>query len=98
MAVKRISLRLTELSENVQAALRLLREARDRIRYVRLVIEQSGAIPAPGETGDPADYEAIMTLFGVPPDGDPQELFTLLLAVDAAVNSAPVDEAIGRIG
>ena len=53
MSVKRIQLSRTEQSENVLTALRLLREARDRSRHVRLIIEQSGAVPSEGEPGNP---------------------------------------------
>jgi hypothetical protein len=98
MSVKRIQLSRTEQSENVLTALRLLREARDRSRHVRLVIEQSGAVPPEGEPGNPEDYDAMKAVFGVPEEGSAQELFALLLAVDGAINSPAVDEAIGRLG
>ena len=37
-------------------------------------------------------------VFGVPEGSSAQELFALLLAVDGAINSPAVDEAIGRLG
>jgi hypothetical protein len=88
VAVTRITVTRTEQSENVTQALRLLRDARDRLNYAKAVMET---------TIDGTDYSALETLFGVP-GGQGETYYNLLAGTVGDLNGYNTTATIAQVG
>lgn len=92
MAVQRIQVQRTEQAENVGAALRLIREARDRLEYAQSVMEA-----CIDSSASPADFAVLEQTFGVP-DGEGETVYNLLAGTNSDLHTFNVNAAIARLG